>query len=229
MLIIGHRGSRGTLPENTVESLLEAIRVGVDILEFDVRITKDKQPILAHDLHMIKTHRKLDYYRRHSLANLRQQTKHSKYPATTLEQALEVSYGQVVVNIEIKESAAIPAVLDTVKKYVKKAADWDNVLFSSFSPLVLRKLRKAAPKACLALLHHRNPLNFLVWYRSLDLTAVGFHRLYLSSFGLSVAKELGLFTYVYTVNRPQAAKKLLNRGVDGLVTDYPADMIKSLN
>ncbi|HET7630415.1 MAG TPA: glycerophosphodiester phosphodiesterase family protein, partial [Candidatus Saccharimonadales bacterium] len=85
MLIIGHRGSRGTLPENTIESLLEAIRVGVDILEFDVRATKDKHAILAHDLHMVKTHRKLDYYRRHDLAELRKRTKASKYPATTLD------------------------------------------------------------------------------------------------------------------------------------------------
>ncbi|HET7629760.1 MAG TPA: glycerophosphodiester phosphodiesterase, partial [Candidatus Saccharimonadales bacterium] len=138
------------------------------------------------------------------------------------------SYGRVVVNIEIKESAAVEPTLKTVKKYVKKAADWDNILFSSLSPLILRKLRKAAPKACLSLVHHRNPLNFLVWYRSLDLTAVGFHRLYLPSFGLSVAKELGLFTYVYTVNRPAAARKLLDRGLDGLMTDYPAVMLEAL-
>lgn len=229
MLIIGHRGSRGTIPENTVESLREAIRVGADILEFDVRLTKDKQPILAHDLHMIKTHRKLDYYRRHDLAELKRRTKDSKYPATTLEEALKVSYGRLVVNIEIKEATAIKPTLACVQKYIKATEDWDNILFSSFSPLILRKLRKAAPKANLSLVHHRNPLVFMVWHRSLDLTAVGFHRLYLSSFAVSVAKELGLFTYVYTVNRPAAAKKMQARGLDGLVTDYPAEMLKIIS
>lgn len=229
MLIIGHRGSRGTTPENTIESLREAIRVGADILEMDVRLTKDKRPILAHDLHMLKTHRKLDYYRRHDLAELKRRTKASKYPATTLEDALKVSYGRLVVNIEIKETAAIKPALACAQKYIKTTEDWDNILFSSFSPFILRKLRKAAPKANLALVHHRNPLVFMVWHRSLNLTAVGFHRLYLSSFALSVAKELGLFTYVYTVNRPAAAKKLQARGIDGLVTDYPAEMLKVIS
>lgn len=229
MLIIGHRGSRGTIPENTIESLTEAIRVGADILEFDVRLTKDKQPILAHDQHMIKTHRRLDYYRWHSLEELKKRTKNSKYPATTLTQALDASYGRIVVNIEIKETAAVEPTLKLVRQYIKTDEDWDNILFSSFSPFILRKLRKSAPKANLSLVHYRNPLTFLIWHRSLDLTAVGFHRLYLPSFSLSVAKELGLFTYVYTVNRPEAAKKLLNRGVDGLVTDYPATMLEVIS
>ncbi|HET8690269.1 MAG TPA: glycerophosphodiester phosphodiesterase, partial [Candidatus Saccharimonadales bacterium] len=228
MLIIGHRGSSGTIPENTIESLTEAIRVGADILEFDVRLTKDKRPVLAHDRHILKAHHRLDYYRRHTLAELKQRTKNSRYPATTLEQALRVSYGRIVINIEIKESAAVEPILKVAKKYIKTKGDWDNILFSSSSPFILRKLRKAAPKANLSLVHYSNPLTFLVWYRSLDLTAVGFHRLYLPSFSLSVAKELGLFTYVYTVNRPQAAKKLLDKGVDGLVTDYPATMLKEV-
>ena len=45
----GHRGSRGLMPENTIEAMLEAIRLGVTTLEMDVVITKDKQVVLSHE------------------------------------------------------------------------------------------------------------------------------------------------------------------------------------
>jgi glycerophosphoryl diester phosphodiesterase len=45
----GHRGSRGLMPENTIEAMLEAIKWGVTTLEMDVVITKDKQVVLSHE------------------------------------------------------------------------------------------------------------------------------------------------------------------------------------
>jgi glycerophosphoryl diester phosphodiesterase len=48
----GHRGSRGLMPENTIEAMLEAIKWGVTTLEMDVVITKDKQVVLSHEPYM---------------------------------------------------------------------------------------------------------------------------------------------------------------------------------
>jgi glycerophosphoryl diester phosphodiesterase len=46
----GHRGARGLRPENTLPGLAYALELGVDALEFDVALTRDKQLILTHDL-----------------------------------------------------------------------------------------------------------------------------------------------------------------------------------
>jgi hypothetical protein len=78
------------------------------------------------------------------------------------------------------------------------------------------------------MLHRRNPLAFLGWHRLLHFSAVGFHRLYISGIALEVAKRLGIFTYAYTVNRKTAALKLAELGIDGIVTDYPEQMITQL-
>lgn len=45
----GHRGSRGTHPENTLPAFEEALRAGVDVLEFDMGVTKDGVVIVSHD------------------------------------------------------------------------------------------------------------------------------------------------------------------------------------
>ena len=47
--IQGHRGARGLLPENTIESCIEAVKCGVDGLEIDVVVSKDGQIVVSHE------------------------------------------------------------------------------------------------------------------------------------------------------------------------------------
>jgi glycerophosphoryl diester phosphodiesterase len=225
MLIIGHRGARGEKPENTIASLRAGMESGADMLEFDIRVTRDRVPILSHDFHMLLKHKKLDYIGRHTLVELNKRTAGSDFPIVTLDATLKECFGKILLNIEIKEYRAIKPALEILKPYLKHKTDWELVVFSSFNPLILRKIRHQAPHASLALLHYINPLSFMAWQIPLRLSGVGFHRLHINAFALEVAKRLGLFTYAYTVNRPDAAKLLAERGVDGIVTDYPTKFV----
>ncbi|MBL8159381.1 glycerophosphodiester phosphodiesterase [Candidatus Saccharibacteria bacterium] len=221
MLVIGHRGARGLKPENTIASLRTGLDLGVDIIEFDVRLTKDKIPILSHDPLMLRIHHDPRFISMLTLSELQKRTGGGPSPIVTLEAALKECVGKVMINIEIKTAAAVPHALPLIEKYVKKKGDWEQFIFSSFSTRVLTRVRKAAPYAQLALLHRLNPLLFLQHYNKLNLVAVGFHRLHINSFVLALTKKLKLFTYVYTVNRPEAAIRLAERGVDAVVTDRP--------
>lgn len=49
----GHRGERGNLPENSIPAFLGALRKGVDVLELDVVISKDKQVVVSHEPFML--------------------------------------------------------------------------------------------------------------------------------------------------------------------------------
>ena len=55
MLVFGHRGACGYLPENTIESMELAFDQGADAVEFDVVFTKDGQAIIRHDLDLVST------------------------------------------------------------------------------------------------------------------------------------------------------------------------------
>lgn len=227
MLIIGHRGSKGTTPENTIDSLREAILVDADMIEFDVRLTRDGIPVLSHNLRLFGTRkRELALLRRYTLAELRERTADSEYSFTTLDEAMRECFGKIFLDIEIKEVSAAAPTLKVIERYATRKRDWDSILISSFKPLALLAVRRLAPHAALGLLHYRNPLTFIGWYRILNLSAVGFHRLYVSTVAIEAAKKIGLFSYAYTVNRREAAQKLVDRGVDGIVTDYPAKMLR---
>lgn len=54
-LIIGHRGDSANYPENTLESLQSAFDKKADMVEFDVRMTQDKHPIIIHDSRLERT------------------------------------------------------------------------------------------------------------------------------------------------------------------------------
>ncbi|WP_028376779.1 glycerophosphodiester phosphodiesterase family protein [Leeuwenhoekiella sp. MAR_2009_132] len=49
----GHRGERGNLPENSIPAFLSALRKGVEVLELDVVISKDKQVVVSHEPYML--------------------------------------------------------------------------------------------------------------------------------------------------------------------------------
>ena len=228
MLIIGHRGSAGTKAENSIAGLREAIRVGADMVEFDIRITKDKHAVLAHDFHLYRSYKKIDLISRSTLLELQKRSGGTEMPIVTLKQAVKECYGKIFMNIEVKRSHAVGPVLEVLRGVCKEKEDWESIIISSLNPLILKRFRSKEPDIQLALIHHINPLEFIVWQRQLKLSAVGFHRLNINNFALQVAKELGLFTYVYTVNRPEAIKRIEARDIDAIVTDFPERLIEDL-
>lgn len=228
MFIIGHRGAAGEKPENTVAALRAGQEADVDMLEFDVRLTKDHVPVLIHDMLLWRTHRLPYLVGKLRYDELKKRTRSSINPVTTLDNVLKRFGGQVLLNLELKDRGSAAKILPIVERYIKKDEDWELFLFSSFHLSELRTVRKRSPHAQLALLHWYNNLKFLFAHRLLNLTAVGFHRLYTTTFAIAAAKKLGLFIYAYTVNRPEAAQRLVDRGVDGIVTDYPSLMRKKV-
>lgn len=211
MLIIGHRGAAGLAPENTLESLQAGLDAGADILEFDIRLTADSIPILAHDPKISG----------HQISQLTLAELQQSVPITTLQSVLDTFFGKILLNIELKQTSGVNVIYDLVCLYITKQNDWDKVLFSSFKTDALLQLRSLDNELNLALLHHINPFLYMRYQRRLHLSAVGWHRLHVNGLALAVAKELGLFTYVYTVDRPDTAQRFDLRKLDGLVTNYP--------
>lgn len=227
MLVIGHRGAAGLAPENTMEALRAGFEAGADMLEFDIRLTKDKIPVVIHDARLLRTHHDRATLSALTLAELRRRTQDAPIP--TLEEVLDAFFGKILLNIEIKSRGAGRIVAEMVAHRAKRSQKkWDNVLFSSFRGIELIAVRRTSPQANLAVLHDNNPFVYIAYLRPLRLTAVGFHRLHTNRLAHEIAKKAGLFTYIYTVNRPKAALLLARQGYDGVVTNYPDRMNAAL-
>lgn len=226
MLIIGHRGARRLRPENTLDALRAGFELSIDMIEFDIRLTRDKVPILLHDRHLLRTHKLLQLIHRSTFDDIKNRLSTTTSPIASLDEVLSEFNGQIMLNIELKDRGSAKHVIPIIEKHIKDEKDWESLLFSSFKLSELRTIRKLAPKAQLALLERFNPLRFLTVDKELSLDAVGFHRLHVNEFTVALAKQIGLFVYVHTVNRPQAAERLESIGVDAIVTDTPDTMLE---
>ncbi len=225
MLIIARHGVSDTSKYHNLPGLKAAAQSGADIVTFAIRLTRDNHLVLARYAHL-QNDRRQPHFRKLSLKELRRHTAGSRQPIVTLDEALKAILGTIYIQIEIAERAAVLPLLAQIQPFLRRTSDWEMVLFSSESPRVLSELRKNAPHANLALIHRHNPLSFLAWHPSLQLSAIGLHRLYVNSVVIEAAHKLDLLVYAYTVDRVAAAKKLEVAGVDAIMTDNPEKFLK---
>ena len=106
ILVASHRGDWRNACENSLEAIENAIKIGVDIVEVDLARTKDGQLILMHDSKLDRTTTGKGLISEHTLAeikNLRLRNGcHIKtiYKVPTLEEALLVAKGRVMLNLD---------------------------------------------------------------------------------------------------------------------------------
>jgi len=221
MLIIGHRGAAELAPENTIEAFQAGIDAGADMLEFDVQRTRDGELLVVHDTTLFRTHKKLTIIRWSTHDSIKRAIEKG-HQIATLKEVLDRYFGKVLLNLEIKNHGTAKHIVQFITdNYIHDQSDWEAILFSSFKSSELVALRKYAPYAQISMLHDKNPFTFMAFHKRVGFAAVGFHRLRMNSLAIAVAKQLGLFTYTYTVNRPEAVHQAANAGIDAIVTDNP--------
>lgn len=226
MLIIGHRGAAGLAPENTLMSLKAGLTAGVDVLHIDIHITRDDVAVLLSESALKQIHKLQAPVHTFTLKQLRDFSK--KTTLVTLDDVFARYFGKILLNVEVKTRGGGKVVVDAIRRCAgSNQPKWDNVLVSSFKASELIAARRASKQVNLALLHDLNPFAYITYQPFLDLTAVGFHRLHINSLALEIAKKAGLFTYAYTVNRPQALRHLDEIGIDGVVSNRPDILIKA--
>lgn len=220
MIIISRRGAAGLAPENTFAAIEAGLAADADIIHLDVRLTKDRVPVLLHDASLKRTHGIDKNIASLTLDELNQLV--SDQPIPTLDQVLKKYLGRALLCLEIRGRGNTKPIIECLARHTGKSnKKWDSLLLASFRASELIIARKLAPKANLSLLHDNNPFAFIAYHRSLNLTAVGFHRLHTNRLAHQIAKKAGIFTYTYTVNRPQAAVRMASHGYDGIATNYP--------
>jgi len=121
VLVAAHRGAHNGNSENSISSIKHAIEIGVDIVELDVRVSKDGITVLMHDGRIDRTTNgkgKVEDYTLEELKKFRLKTWYgsvSDEQIPTFEEALLVVKGKIMVDIDIKTSN-VKAIVATVKK-----------------------------------------------------------------------------------------------------------------
>ena len=142
--VVGHRGAAAYESENTISSFKKAINIGVDEIEFDVQLSKDKIPVVFHDDFVDRITNKRGSISDLTLAKIKQIKvgKNEKIP--TLEKILKFlkNFDQ---NLQIELKG--PNTEKKTLKLVKQLDMLDQVTFSSFWHERVKTIKDLEPKA----------------------------------------------------------------------------------
>jgi glycerophosphoryl diester phosphodiesterase len=241
-LVVGHRGAAARFPENTFASFDHAVTLGVDAIEFDLRLTRDGVAVVIHDSTVDRTTSgsgavaemsasdltRLDSGARFSPDGKTAAFKGIGLTVPTLEAMLE-RYTGIPLLIELK----VATVADEALRLFRRHGCEDRVLVDAFDSDALRPFRGTRVAVGAA----KWDVVSLMWRSALRLAPASLPYTGLcipeSYSGISVpvqrlaraAGTCGVPTHVWTVNDPNDARRLWNSGVSGIISDDPGTML----
>ena len=246
--IIAHKGASGIAPENTLASFQAALDIGVDIIELDVRQTKDEEIIVFHDQFLDRTTNGTGNVHEYNLEQLKQldagswfSSKFSDQKIPTLKEVLDLVDGRCQVLIEIKHMDH-PHYHDFADKLVDVIKLEDNgfdwVLIQSYEDKYLEEAQIYDDRIQInKMLIGEDSTPLLAFYIETklklghgdskgNLKTLNPEFKTLSPRRIFRMHSRGFKVFTYSVNTREDMIKMLNMGVDGIITDFPSELVK---
>lgn len=247
--VIGHRGSGAMAPENTLAAIRLALRQGADYIENDIMRTKDGRLVITHDLSLARTtdveqvfpdrtsYQVADY----TLAEIKQLDAGSWFGAEfagqrilTLREWVEAVGSSAGMLLEAKDPWAFPGIETDIDKELRsiptfvQALRKGKVIMQAGDEPWLRAYNQLAPDVPVALLYYTRPTDEQLVSASTWLDAVNPALGNIDQAIVDRTHQLGLKTYVWTVNHGSDMNRGIDWGVDGIITDYPGVLVQVL-
>jgi glycerophosphoryl diester phosphodiesterase len=242
-LIIAHRGASGYAPENTLSAFKLAAKINVDFIEIDVHQSADGIIVCNHDEDLSRTTTIKGRIRDLSYSELLKADAGIKFSnefkgelIPTLEQALSIG---VPFLIEVKKGDSYyPGIIPRILKILNNSSIGKKCIIQSFDTGVLKEFFDLDPSfeyhklvtgnIPLLPLHidHKLKAGKITKYKSFD--AINPHYKFLNKRLIGKIHNEGQKVFTWTVNEEADMKRMIELGVDGIITDFPDKLLKLL-
>jgi glycerophosphoryl diester phosphodiesterase len=229
--ITAHRGASVAAPENTMAAFRAALDAGATYIELDVQRTADGRIIVLHDgdlLRMGGDPRKVNEL---SAAELQAIDIGRKYGARfagevppTLEEVIALVRGRAKINIELKYNVPDPGLAPAVIELLERENFLDQVVITSLDYAALKQVESLEPS--LRTGHIVTAAVGNVLRTEADFLSLNSARATTSL--VRKAHAAGKDVHVWTVNEPEVMLRMIERGVDNIITDDPALLVRAV-
>lgn len=121
VLIIAHRGSTGeNIPENTMAAFRESVKIGVDLIELDLRGSRDGHIMIMHDASLERTTNGSGKLKDHTLAELKELDAGEGESIPTFEEVLSLIGGtgvHLLLDIKLSSTLSLESIVELTEKY----------------------------------------------------------------------------------------------------------------
>jgi len=250
-LAIAHRGGAGLWPENTMYAFERAAALGVDVLEIDVRSTADGVLVVLHDAAVERTTSGRGRVNELSLARLEELDAGYRWSpdggrsfplrgqditVPTLREVFD-AFPDLRFNIEPKQ--AQPSLAAPLCQMIRDAHVAERAMVGSFNDSVLEEFRRECPEVAtsastaevsklLAMSKVGLDISYSPVMQALQVPEMAGGLRVLSKRFVDAAHARNLEVHAWTVNEVEDMRRLLDMGVDGIMTDYPDQLLSLL-
>lgn len=221
-LVIGHRGARGHVAENTLASVKKALELGVDGIEIDIFVCATGELVVFHDKTLDKLTDAKGYIESLTLDSIQKITVLGREPIPTLDEILDEINGEVVLNIELKGRRTAAPTHELLSRYFNSGKlQPKDVFISSFDWEELRMFYDMNKEVPIAILTEDDPIDALPIAQTLNAFAINPNYKSLTPKNVKKIHQAGLKIYPWTVNESSAIEQMKALGVDAIITDFP--------
>lgn len=240
--IIAHRGGSNLAPENTMAAFQNALKLGVDMIEIDIEQTIDSVVVVIHDTKVDRTTNgkgkvdSLTYsYIKTLDAGSWYDSRFKGEKISTLEEVLQAVNGKATVLIEIKSGDELyPGIEKRTVEAIQHFNAHSWTIVQSFNKKTVERVKILDNKIVTYYLLGRN---FMSYYHSLQVKnkknknqeflydGIAVHYSMLNAASVDSLKQVGLGVFTWTVDEEDDMTKMIEFGVDGIITDSPDKLI----
>jgi glycerophosphoryl diester phosphodiesterase len=250
-LVIAHRGGRSLGPESTLYTFQRAVDLGANVLEMDVQTTKDGHLVVLHDRTVDRTTDATGPVENYTLSELKNldaafkwspdngRTYPLRHKGVRIPSLTDVfkAFPKTRMNIEIKDPK--PNVVPSFCASIRDHNMSTKVMVASFDASVLKEFRSVCPEVATSagfteafLFYYLQKMRMESVYspdmQAMQIPETRGDRPVVNRRLVEAAHTRNMRVHVWTVNDVDSMKRLLELGVDGIMTDYPDRLIELL-
>ena len=230
-IAFAHRGFAPHGDENSMAAFERAVRLGYRYLETDVRVTADGVALAFHDAGLSRVTDRVGRIAELPWSEVRRARIGGREPIPLLADLL-AAWPDVCINLDVKADRGVPALIDAIRG----TGTIDRVCVGAFSTRRVEAVRSAlGPRLCTSL-GPRAALRLRRRIRDAPVVRSGWcaqvparigRRVFVDARYVAAAHAIGVPVHAWTVNDPVEMARLLDLGVDGIMTDR-ADVLRDL-
>lgn len=230
-MVWAHRGASGYAPENTLAAFEKAVELGADGIELDVQLTKDGEIVVIHDEKIDRTSNGSGWVKDFTYRELakfnynKKRPEYGKAAIPTLQEVYELMKPTgLTVNVELKTGVVFyPGLEERVINLTARMGMEEQVWYSSFNHYTLRHIRELNRNARTGMLYSDgmiNPVSYATHMVEADAMHPAFYHLQYPGF-MEECHKYGRKVHVWTVNEEAYMRKVCEKQVDAMITNYP--------
>lgn len=224
-LKIAHRGASASEPENSLRAFKEAVDLGADMIEVDVHLSKDGQPVIIHDATLERTTNGRGYVKDRTLLELKKLDAGQGERIPTLQEAIDLARGKCGLYVELKAPATPGPVVETIRANGFEG----EVIICSFHHALLKQVKELAPEILTSVLVGQTSGDFVEIARAVAADYIHFcwegrsptpHKLLTPELVARIHEQaLGIITW--HEERPEEIREILKYPIEGICSNRP--------